>query len=80
MKSNRYSILNAKMKFENGKRYGLMRIIFQPLIAFYHFYIARKGIKDGVHGFLISFLHLFTYLQVNTIVWELGRKKNDSGK
>jgi hypothetical protein len=74
MKSSRYSVLNSKVKYDNGKRYGLGRIIFQPLIAFYHFYIARKGFKDGVYGFLISLLHSFTNLQVNTLVWEIGKK------
>ena len=79
MKSTRYSVLNAREKFERGKRYGLGRIMFQPLIAFYHYYIARKGFKDGVHGFLISFFHSFGNLQVNTLVWEFGKKQNKSG-
>jgi len=78
MKSNRYSILNAKVKYDKGKRCGLGRIIFQPLIAFYHSYIAKKGFRDNTYGFLISLLSSFTQLQVNTLVWELGRKKNDS--
>jgi glycosyltransferase involved in cell wall biosynthesis len=74
MKTNRYSVLNAKVKYGNGKRYGLGRIIFQPMIAFYHFYFARKGFRDGVFGFLVSLLHSLTILQVNTIVWELEKK------
>jgi len=80
MKSNRYSILIAKVKYNREKRYGLGRIIFQPLIAFYQSYITQKGFRDNTHGFLISLLSSFTQLQVNTLVWELGRKKNDSDK
>jgi len=76
-KINYYSTLEAKEKYKS-KSVSFLKIIFQPLIAFYQDFIARRGYKDGVHGLLISFNNALTKLQVLTKIWEL-QKNEKSG-
>ncbi len=72
-KINNYTTLEAKEKYRT-KKVGWFRILFQPIIAFYQDFFARKGYKDGVYGLLVSFLNALTKLQVLTKIWE--QRKN----
>ncbi len=76
-KANKYSSLVAIEKFREGKEYSLLKLLFQPPVSFYHYYIARKGLKDGIHGFLLSFFHFLTNLMTITKLWEMHRNKSD---
>jgi glycosyltransferase involved in cell wall biosynthesis len=79
-KSNRYSSLEARNRIDVGKDSGIVRLIIQPPISFYQYFVARKGFKDGVYGFLISLLHALTKLMVFSKVWELKNRNNFTSK
>ncbi|NJD26116.1 MAG: glycosyltransferase family 2 protein [Betaproteobacteria bacterium] len=51
-KQNRYTTLAAEMAVAAGKRAGLARIAFSPLVRFVKFYIIRQGFRDGLPGFV----------------------------
>lgn len=77
-KVNKYSSLVAAEKFKEGKKFEMLRLLIQPPVSFYQHYIARKGFKDGVHGFLISFFHSLSNLMAITKLWELYRNHTNS--
>ncbi|MCP9757730.1 glycosyltransferase family 2 protein [Aquitalea sp. S1-19] len=49
-KQNRYTSLQAEMLFRAGKRVGITKLLFSPLLRFIKFYIVRRGFLDGVPG------------------------------
>jgi len=71
-KANHYSTLLAKEKFKE-KNVGFLSLVFKPFIALYQHFIARKGYKNGVYGFLVSLLHSITQLQELAKIWEINR-------
>ncbi len=80
IKVNRFSTLEAQTRYRDGKKHRLGRLLLQPPISFYQYFIARKGFKDGVHGFLVSLLHALTKLMVLSKFWELKIRNNDVSK
>ena len=49
-KQNRYTSLQARQLFEQGKRAGWLRLWLSPLLRFFKFYVLRLGFLDGVPG------------------------------
>jgi hypothetical protein len=76
-KTNGYSSLLSREK-AGSKIVGFTSIAFEPFIALYQHFVARKGYKDGVYGFLISLFHAITKLQELVKIWEI--KRNTNGK
>jgi len=74
-KENQYSSLLAEEKV-GTKNVGFTSFTIKPFIALYQHFIARKGYKDGVYGFLISLLHAISQLQVLSKIWEINRNAN----
>lgn len=72
-KANKYSSLEALEKHKT-KKVSVFSILFKPLFELYQHFIARKGYKDGVYGFLVSLIHALTKLMVLSKIWELNHK------
>lgn len=49
-KQNRYTGLQARYLFEQGKRAGLLQLWFSPALRFLKFYVFRLGFLDGTPG------------------------------
>ncbi len=49
-KQNRYTTLQAERLRSNGKRAGVLRLVFSPLARFFKFYFLRLGFLDGIPG------------------------------
>jgi glycosyltransferase involved in cell wall biosynthesis len=49
-KQNRYTTLQAEHLYARGKRAGLGKLLFSPLLRFIKFYVVRRGFLDGVPG------------------------------
>lgn len=75
-KINHYSSLKAEELFTNGKRIGGFGIVVRGLAGFFKFFVMQKGYKDGVHGLVISLLHLITTLLSYMKLWEKKAGKN----
>lgn len=56
-KINYYSTMEAREKFENNKKISKPGVFTHALSAFLRVYVSRKGFKDGVGGFFISFCY-----------------------
>jgi len=51
-KQNRYTTLAAESAFAAGKRSGIARTVFSPLVRFIKFYLLRQGFRDGLPGLI----------------------------
>jgi glycosyltransferase involved in cell wall biosynthesis len=73
-KINHYSSLKADELFRKKQHSGGLTIITHGLAAFFRFFIALGGYKEGVHGLIISLFNSITTLLVYMKVWELQTK------
>src|SRR3954471_4192438 len=51
-RQNRYTTLAARQAYELGRRSGVLRLFFSPVVRFFKFYVLRLGFLDGVPGLL----------------------------
>ena len=51
-KQNKYTTLQARNLFEQGKRASGLKLFASPLVRFIKFYFLRLGFLDGVPGFV----------------------------
>ena len=70
-KINHYSSLRAEELFREKKKVRGFTIISHGIAAFFRFFIALRGYKDGVHGLIISLFNSITTFLVYIKVWEL---------
>ena len=49
-KQNRYTSLQADILFQRGKKAGMAKLVFSPLLRFVKFYLLRQGFRDGLPG------------------------------
>jgi len=49
-KQNRYTTLQAEALFQRGKKAGIGKLVFSPLLRFIKFYLVRQGFRDGLPG------------------------------
>jgi len=73
-KINHYSSLQAEELFRKKKNVGGFTIIFHGIAAFFRFFIALGGYKDGVYGLIISLFNSITTFLIYMKVWELQTK------
>lgn len=75
-KINNYSTLEAIEK-ANKKSVNIFTILFSPAFYFLHHFIIRKGFLDGLHGVIISYLHMMTKLQVQLKILEIKKSSSN---
>ena len=49
-KQNRYTTLQAETLYQRGKKAGIAKLLFSPLLRFVKFYFFRQGFRDGLPG------------------------------
>ncbi len=74
VKQNHYTCLQARALFERGKRVGVMKLLFSPLLRFIKFYVFRLGFLDGLPGLVhISIGCMNSYMKYAKLI-EYQRK------
>ena len=68
---NRYSTWSALDMYEKGRRVTWMGVFLRPLARFIQFYILRRGILDGMGGFLICMFTAYYNFLKYAKLWEL---------
>jgi len=53
-KLNQYTTLSAEWMQQEGKRTGILEIIFRPAATFCKMYLFKRGFLDGMEGFLLA--------------------------
>ncbi len=74
-KINNYSSLKAKELYEQGKKSNGLIIFSRTAIAFFTFFIIRRGFTDGIYGLIISLFHSISTMMNYMKLWELQIKK-----
>jgi (heptosyl)LPS beta-1,4-glucosyltransferase len=75
-KLNRYTTIEAKHMFDQGKRFSFIRLLVAGFRGFQVRYISQKGYKDGYRGLFLSLMMGF-YRTLNYIkLWECWENKN----
>ncbi len=67
---NRYAEFEAKQKINNGFKFSLLRMFFDPKYNFFVRYFYRLGFLDGWRGFVLSYLMAVYHLIIWVKVWE----------
>jgi len=55
-KLNKYTTIEAENSYDNNEKFRLKNLIFSPIKEFLIRYVFQKGFKDGIKGFVLSFL------------------------
>ncbi len=72
---NRYTSLNAREFYYEGKRVSAWQIIVYPKAKFIQNYIVRLGFLDGAAGFVVAMMMSFHSFLTRGKLWELQQKK-----
>lgn len=73
-KTINYAKISAESYIKNGKKFRLINLFVNPVIAFIRLYFLHRGFLDGFRGFIASFSSfIYTFLKY-LFLWELEKK------
>jgi glycosyltransferase involved in cell wall biosynthesis len=75
-----YTTYAARQMYEAGRRASLLDQVAHPPLAFLRNYVLRRGILDGVPGFIISTMNAYYVFLKFAKLWELSRKTSGAGR
>jgi glycosyltransferase involved in cell wall biosynthesis len=67
---DRYTTYAARQMHEDGRRAGWLQIAGHPPLAFLRNYLLKRGITDGVPGFVISTMNAYYVFLKFAKLWE----------
>ena len=67
---DRYTTLAARQMHREGRRAGWVDLAVRPPAAFLRNYVVRRGVRDGVHGLIVSLLNAGYVLLKFVKLWE----------
>ena len=71
---NRYTTMNARVFYNEGRRVSVLEIIAYPKMKFIQNYIFRLGFLDGVAGFVVAMMMSFHSFLTRGKLWELQKR------
>lgn len=72
-----YAVISADAYIREGRKAGVLELIFNPIYGFFKHYILKLGFLDGVQGLIISVSNFFYTFLKYALIWE---KKNRDRK
>ncbi len=66
-----YARASARQRFEEGRRFRLLDLVFHPLLSFLRVYLWRQGFRDGLHGFMLSLITACSSVLRHLVLWEM---------
>lgn len=75
LKNIRYSHDWASDKFKQGKKVGLIPLIFRSIFSFIREYIIRGDIVGGAYGFILAMASMGYTLDKYLMLWEKNNRK-----
>ena len=70
---DRYTTLAAHQMRADGRRTGWFDLMGHPPLAFLRNYVARRGVLDGLPGFIVSVLNSYYVFLKFAKLWDLQR-------
>ncbi|MFT5129817.1 MAG: hypothetical protein ACI8W8_003446, partial [Rhodothermales bacterium] len=75
--TNKYSNTAVADMREAGKRFSMVKLLFNPFWRFFKEYILKRGFLDGFPGFAIA-VHTSFYVFIKQVkLWEAEHKTDD---
>lgn len=71
---NRYATRTARDHFRTGRKSTLIHITLRPLFTFFDRYLIRRGILDGLAGYVISVMEAYGVFLKYIKLYEMQRK------
>jgi glycosyltransferase involved in cell wall biosynthesis len=68
--NNSYSSISAKILYESGTRPSLLKLLFKPLWKFIESYLIKRGLLDGLPGFIIAVGAAYSMFLKYAKLWE----------
>jgi len=68
---DRYTTYAARQMYENGRRAGVLQVAGHPPLAFLRNYVAKRGVRDGMPGLVISAMNAYYVFLKFAKLWEL---------
>ncbi len=78
-KLNRYTSLDALQLFRQGRRAGILDILFRPLLTFVKMYFFKRGFLDGLAGLILAISSSFHVFSKYVKLWHLKETKAGEG-
>ena len=72
---NKFSSIVAFTRYQKGKSYSLVKLIFKPFTKFLEIYIFKLGFLDGFAGFTIAISSSYSSFLKNAKIYELEKKQ-----
>ncbi|MEO7176069.1 MAG: glycosyltransferase family 2 protein [Saprospiraceae bacterium] len=76
-KADRYTSLAAAQYFADGKKASIAKIIFSPWAVFIKAYFLKLGLLDGLHGFILAYMHAQGTFLKYVKLWDLQRVQKE---
>lgn len=73
-----YAHLSAQSYHQSGKKFRLMNLVLNPLIAFFRLFLMHRGYLDGIRGFIAAASSFAGTFMKYLYLWELEQKQRDS--
>lgn len=67
---NRYTSIQADLKSKEGYKFSYLDLIRKPAQEFLSRFFAGRGYKDGLHGFAVSLLQVFSEVVLYLKLWQ----------
>ncbi|HHP7235817.1 MAG TPA: glycosyltransferase family 2 protein [Desulfobacterales bacterium] len=74
---NRFSSIAALERYNEGKKFRLVRMLWKPPVKFVELYFWKSGWRDGMQGFVIAVSSSFSTLLKEAKLYELDVLKSD---
>lgn len=72
---NRYTTINARVFFKEGKHVNCIAIVVYPVAKFLYTYIIKLGFLDGTAGFVLAMMMSFHSFLTRAKIWQLQQAK-----
>ncbi len=70
---NRYTTINARVFYGQGKRATCCAILVYPIAKFLYIYIVQLGFLDGIAGFIMAMMMSFHSFLTRAKLWQLQK-------
>ncbi len=76
LQTNKFSTIEARSLFDNGKRVGIVKLVTRPIYQFFKDYFLKRGFLDGRYGFVICSLNSLYVLLKYAKMIDLQKSKS----
>ncbi len=72
---NNFTTISARAMSEDGRRFTLFNLLMRPGFRFFRGYFIKRGILDGLPGFIVAVLNAYSVFAKYAKLWEFNKFK-----